>query len=280
MEAKPLIVERTYNAPIEKVWKAITDKDQMKEWYFNLEEFKAEKGFRFSFMGGDDKVQYKHNCEVIEVEPPNKLSHTWTYEDQEGHSVVTWELFKEGEQKTRVKLSHEGLGSFPQGDPNFAVASFTQGWNSILGESLKNYLETDSINKSVTIDAPAETVWNILLNPDNTWGKAFGGGAFAETDWKIGSDVIWRDLDGNIGSKGVITKHQENKYLQVDMYDDVNPAPGTELGGYSEKYHVEKTEDGQLMLAIEAGPISKKHFKMHAEMWDEALKIIKEASEK
>ena len=49
METKPLILERTYNAPIEKVWKAITDKDQMKEWYFELDEFKAEKGFKFQF---------------------------------------------------------------------------------------------------------------------------------------------------------------------------------------------------------------------------------------
>ncbi len=143
METKPLIVERTYNAPIEKVWKAITDKDQMKEWYFELSEFKAEKGFKFSFTGGDENVQYVHNCEVIEVDPPNRLSHTWTYAKNTGHSIVTWELFKEGEKKTRVKLTHEGLQSFSNGDPNFEVASFTGGWNSILGESLKNYVETE-----------------------------------------------------------------------------------------------------------------------------------------
>ncbi|HEY1009998.1 MAG TPA: SRPBCC domain-containing protein, partial [Daejeonella sp.] len=52
METKPLIVERTYHAPIERVWKAITNKDQMKEWYFDLSEFRAEKGFKFSFVGG------------------------------------------------------------------------------------------------------------------------------------------------------------------------------------------------------------------------------------
>lgn len=142
METKPLIVERTYNAPIEKVWKAITDRSQMKEWYFDLEDFKPEKGFKFSFTGGDEHVQYVHNCEVLEADPPNKLSHTWTYEANPGYSVVTWELFKENEKQTRVKLSHEGLPSFSNGDPNFEVSSFTKGWNSILGESLRKYLET------------------------------------------------------------------------------------------------------------------------------------------
>ncbi|SKB92250.1 SRPBCC family protein [Daejeonella lutea] len=141
METKPLIVERTYNASIEKVWNAITNKDQMKEWYFDLKEFKAEKGFKFSFTGGDEHVQYVHNCEVLEVDPPNKLSHTWTYEKNAGYSVVTWELTKVGENKTRVILTHDGLSSFSNGDPNFEVASFTKGWNSILGESLKNYVE-------------------------------------------------------------------------------------------------------------------------------------------
>lgn len=145
METKPLIVERSYNAPIEKVWKAITDRDQMKEWYFELEEFKAEKGFKFRFRGGDEKVQYLHECEVLVVDPPHKLSYTWTYpEHNKGYSVVNWELFKETEDKTLLKLSHEGLETFPKDQPNFAVKSFTEGWNFILGESLKNYVEVQS----------------------------------------------------------------------------------------------------------------------------------------
>ena len=28
----PFTIERTYNAPVENVWKAITDKDEMKKW--------------------------------------------------------------------------------------------------------------------------------------------------------------------------------------------------------------------------------------------------------
>ena len=145
METKPLIVERTYNAAIEKVWKAITDRDQMKEWYFDIAEFKPEKGFKFTFTGGDDAEQYLHECEVLVADPPNKLSYSWRYPKYAGYSVVTFELFKEGERKTKVKLSHEGLDSFPKGNPNFAVTSFTEGWNSILGDSLKNYVETETI---------------------------------------------------------------------------------------------------------------------------------------
>ncbi|MGI8635287.1 MAG: SRPBCC family protein [Segetibacter sp.] len=30
MSSIPFVIERTYKAPIEKVWRALTDKDQMK----------------------------------------------------------------------------------------------------------------------------------------------------------------------------------------------------------------------------------------------------------
>ena len=52
MNNEPFVIERTYNAPVEKVWKAITDNDLMKQWYFKIAAFKPEVGFEFSFDGG------------------------------------------------------------------------------------------------------------------------------------------------------------------------------------------------------------------------------------
>ncbi len=34
MIADRIVVEQTYGAPIAVVWKAITDKDQMRQWFF------------------------------------------------------------------------------------------------------------------------------------------------------------------------------------------------------------------------------------------------------
>lgn len=134
-------IERTYNAPVERVWRAITDKEQMKEWYFSLDEFRAEPGFSFSFPGqGRAGQHYLHLCKVVEAIPNRKLSYSWTYRDYEGQSVVTFELFAEGEGKTRLKLTHEGLDSFPK-HPDFALESFTAGWTALIGSNLKQYVE-------------------------------------------------------------------------------------------------------------------------------------------
>ena len=139
MQAVPFTIERVFDAPVNVLWKAITDKDEMKQWYFDLKEFKAEPGFRFSFTGGADDRQYLHLCEVIDVIPDKKLSYTWKYDGYPGESKVIFELFPEG-TKTRLKLTHEGLETFPANNPDFAKENFVKGWNEIIGISFREYI--------------------------------------------------------------------------------------------------------------------------------------------
>ncbi|CAN5438875.1 SRPBCC domain-containing protein [soil metagenome] len=140
MKPEPFIIERTYNAPIEKVWKALTGKDQMKQWYFNLTEFKAEVGFEFKFEGGPPEKSYVHLCRISEVVVNKKLSHSWKYEGYAGESFVTWELFPDG-NRTLVKLTHAGLETFPIENKDFAQENFISGWNEIVGSLLKDFVE-------------------------------------------------------------------------------------------------------------------------------------------
>jgi uncharacterized protein YndB with AHSA1/START domain len=142
MNTEPLVVEQTYNSPVSKVWEALTDNEQMKQWYFQLEDFKPEVGFTFRFSGTDKGVTFWHKCVITEVIPLKKLAHSWRYEEYPGDSLVTWELFDEGD-KTRLKLTHTGLETFPADNPSFGKESFTKGWTHITGTGLKNFLEKE-----------------------------------------------------------------------------------------------------------------------------------------
>jgi len=135
----PLITESTYNAPVDVVWQAITDREQMKQWYFDIESFKPEVGFEFTFKGENEGRVYIHLCKITELIPGRKLKHSWRYQDYEGISYVTFELFPE-EDKTRIKLTHEGLESFPT-LPDFARNNFKEGWTMIIGTLLKDFVE-------------------------------------------------------------------------------------------------------------------------------------------
>lgn len=144
MNAELIIIARTFNAPIAKVWKAITDRDDMKQWYFDITGFKPEVGFEFQFPGQGHKGEhYLHLCKITEVVPNKKLTYSWRYEGQAGISFLTFELFDEG-IKTRFILTHEGLETFPA-NPDFARESFAEGWTQIIGSSLKDFVEKASV---------------------------------------------------------------------------------------------------------------------------------------
>lgn len=140
MSTTALIVEQLYRAPISRIWEALTLNARMKKWYFDLEEFKPEIGFEFQFYGSKDDTRYLHLCKIVELNWEKKLSYTWRYDLFPGESTVSFELFnKEG--STKLTLTHSGLENFETEHPDFSKASFEQGWNYILGTSLKNFID-------------------------------------------------------------------------------------------------------------------------------------------
>ncbi len=84
MNNTPFVIERTCAAPPELVWQAISDKNHMKNWYFNLTAFEARPGFIFEFSAGEEGKEYLHHCEVTEAVPRKKLVYTWRYPGYEG----------------------------------------------------------------------------------------------------------------------------------------------------------------------------------------------------
>ena len=137
--ADAVIVERTLNAPVAKVWRALTDVDRMRQWYFDLKEFKPEVGFEFEFVVEHEGNRYHHLCRITEVIPEKKIAHNWRYKGEPGDSLVTFELFADGE-KTRVKVTHTGIETFPK-TPAYARKNFEAGWTSIIGTELKQFVE-------------------------------------------------------------------------------------------------------------------------------------------
>ena len=138
MNNKELVLEQEFNAPIELVWRAITEKDLMKKWYFDISEFEPEVGCKFDFEGGEEDKRYVHLCEVLEVIPYKRLKYSWKYEGYPGISFVTFELSSAGE-KTKLKLTHEGLESFTE--PDFSKDNFLGGWKYLIHTSLVEFLE-------------------------------------------------------------------------------------------------------------------------------------------
>lgn len=141
MNATPIIIEQTYNAPVDVVWKAITDESQMRQWFFEpMTQFKTEVGFETQFNVRCEDRDFLHLWKVTDVHPGRRISYDWRYGGYPGESTVTWEV-SETPGGTRLRLTHRGNETFPQEDPLLNRESCQGGWEYFLRESLKNFLD-------------------------------------------------------------------------------------------------------------------------------------------
>jgi uncharacterized protein YndB with AHSA1/START domain len=139
---KPVVVEQSYNASIDDVWRAITEVDQMRRWFFeNIASFKPEVGFATQFDVQSEGRNFLHMWKVTKVVPSSVIEYNWKYGGFPGDSFVVWELFEDN-NKTTLRLSCHVTEDFPDEIPEFRRESCVQGWTFFLGTNLKEYLET------------------------------------------------------------------------------------------------------------------------------------------
>jgi len=223
---EPLVVERTFDASVSQLWKALTEVEEMRRWYFDLKEFRPEPGFDFEFTVEHEGMRYCHQCRVAEVIPERKIAYTWRYEGHEGESLVTFELFPEG-KRIRLKLTHSGLETFPK-LPSFARHNFEAGWTEIIGTQLQTYFDNPFSGREIVIsrefNAPRELVWEAMSNPKhvvNWWGPRGFSTTIETMDFRVGG--VWKHVmhgpDGaNYPNKSVfkeITKPERIVYSHV-----------------------------------------------------------------
>ncbi len=128
-----LEIKRTFQASREKVFQAWTDPEKLNRWFAPSDDYEvsAECDPR---PGGNYRVQMTHKDgnihtvvgEYREVNPPEKLVFTWSWEDGgvQG-SLVTVDLQDLGES-TEVTLTHSGFLSAEWRDKH------NEGWSGAL----------------------------------------------------------------------------------------------------------------------------------------------------
>ncbi len=137
----PIIVEQSFNTSIESVWKAITDVDRMRQWFFeNIPSFKPEVGFETQFNVQSGDRNFLHKWKVTEVVPLKKITYNWKYEGYPGDSFVVFELFEQN-NLTMLRLTHQVHESFPQDISEFKRESGVEGWTFFIRKSLKEFME-------------------------------------------------------------------------------------------------------------------------------------------
>lgn len=139
MKNDTIVVKHSYEAPIAAVWQAITDPSQMKQWYFDMPEFRAEVGCEFSFISVSADLTKHLLCKVTEVIPGRKISYIWKYAGYEGESLVTFDL-SELSGRTTLTITHTGISALPKKMHEHGIG-FQAGWTQLTDISLRAFLE-------------------------------------------------------------------------------------------------------------------------------------------
>jgi uncharacterized protein YndB with AHSA1/START domain len=128
-------LERTLDAPVETVWRYLTEAELRRSWFMGGTDATAGGEFELVIDHdnlSDEEVPYPESHaaykgavwteKVVRFEPPRLLATTF----QGGkNGTVTYELFADGE-RTRLVLTHSGITS------GTGAADFGTGWNSHL----------------------------------------------------------------------------------------------------------------------------------------------------
>jgi uncharacterized protein YndB with AHSA1/START domain len=159
-------LERTLDAPVEKVWRYLTEAELRSQWFMGGTDATGVGEFELLVDHdrlSDEVVPYPESYasfkgstwteKVIRFEPPRLLVTTF----QGGkNGTVTYELFPEGE-RTRLVLNHSGITS------GTGAQDFGSGWNSHLtvlqerlaGRSVSNFWALHAHSKEAVAKALA-----------------------------------------------------------------------------------------------------------------------------
>lgn len=127
-------------APVERVWRAITTPSEMKQWFFGVDtDAEWRPHGKLVHRGEYQGKPYIDKGEILEFEPPRRLVHThWSDvsglpDSPEHYQEVAWDLSDRG-GSTELTITERNL---PSAD---AARTSEQGWKGAL-QNLKEMLE-------------------------------------------------------------------------------------------------------------------------------------------
>ena len=124
------------DAPIDVVFKALTDPNDLTQWFPDSGTFEAKVGgkMHFTFVAGRNQMDRDHHLdgEVLDIVPNKKLVYTFIPDKdykpdgvRSKSTTVTWSLEEVTKNRTKVTLVHSGFTN--EMERHFKET--TAGWN-------------------------------------------------------------------------------------------------------------------------------------------------------
>ena len=137
----------------------------------------------------------------------------------------------------------------------------------------------DTIKKSVTIDAPVETVWAAITTPEVI--KEWFFGVDTETDWQVGSPIVHKgSYQGKpYMDKGEITEFDPPHVFAHTHWSDMSGKPDKPENYEHVTWQLAERDGGTQLTLQEKNLPSEEAKKLSEKSWDAVLQQLKKTLE-
>lgn len=139
MNARPtrhtLTIERTYDAPADRVFDAFTSEEVMRRWWHAGNDWETPEATVDLRIGGEVRIvmrdphkpaEYGGGGVYTEIEPPSRLAFTWIWDDDRDQVEQLIVIdFEDSGDATKVRFTHENLWN------EETVRDHEDGWNKL-----------------------------------------------------------------------------------------------------------------------------------------------------
>ncbi|HXY95198.1 MAG TPA: SRPBCC domain-containing protein [Acidimicrobiia bacterium] len=143
---EPIEREISIDAPVDVVWRTVTEPEEISRWFAHEVDLVAEPGYEGSltFVNENTERATTFNVTVQSVDPERTFSYRWLHdtgdEPRDGNSVlVVFTLTPEGDG-TRLRVVETGVErmAWPADERDRYVREHLEGWSTFLGR-LRSY---------------------------------------------------------------------------------------------------------------------------------------------
>jgi uncharacterized protein YndB with AHSA1/START domain len=136
MNGETLQIERTFQAPAQKVFDAWTSEEVLRRWFYGRPGWETPEAEVDLRVGGAVRIVMRDPVKqadfgggghYTEVDPPSRLAFTWTWDSDEERETLIEIEFEETEGATTVRFTHSGLRDME------SVRSHEEGWTVCFG---------------------------------------------------------------------------------------------------------------------------------------------------
>ena len=134
----------TVKATVEEIWRALTDPDDLENWWSDEVVLEPKVGGKFREAWEDDAGNEQlASGKVLSLDPKKSISFTWKEKSWDAEAVTQCTYTIENKGKTRsLTVTQTGWDSLPEKARAKAIKDFQLGWKYHMQE-LKAYLDDE-----------------------------------------------------------------------------------------------------------------------------------------